>query len=150
MMEGVILEFNIKELLALFGLAQSVYVLVYMGFRSGRISRAILPNIFFFILSLAFLFSAAKGQWHDILPYYGGVEWFLWVSSIPLSALLALQIARITEVPPAKYWGVLLFLPLGCLSVSYLSGVYGEQAEWQHVVGIILGAVSLLVLWGRA
>ena len=80
-MGSAILEFSIKELAALFGLAQSVYILVYMGFRAGHISRSILPALFFLSLSSAFLLSAAKGHWEPLLPYYKDLEWF-WILAV--------------------------------------------------------------------
>lgn len=148
-MNSIVLEFNVAELIALLGLAQSVYALVYIAFRSGRLSRAILPILFFTILSLAFLFNAAQGHWQEGFPYYEELKWAFWALCIPLSALLILQVARITKMPSFPFWGLLLLVPLAYGTADYLSALYDDKQKWLHINGLIIGAVSLLVIWWR-
>lgn len=149
MMGSLILEFNFKELLALFGLVQAVYILVYMAFRAGRISRAALPVLFFLVLGLAFLFDAAEGRWQTLLSCYQDMKWFFWALCAPLSVLLVLQIARITQMPSPRYWCLLLMVPAGYMLSRMLGNLYGDHESWLQVAGIFSGGISLLFIWLR-
>ena len=144
-MEPLAFQFNTVELLSLFGLTQSVYILVYIAFRSGRISDAIIPVLFFLTLGNAFLFGAAKGQWNDTVPYYGDIQWGLWASCVPLSVLLVLQVARINKTPSVFFWLVLLSVPIVYFSSLWLE----EKSDWLNTGSIILGALSLLLVWSK-
>lgn len=148
-MGSLILEFNLKELIALLGLAQSLYILVYMGFRAGRISRAVLPVLFFSFLGFGFLLSAAQGRWQADFSLYTDAEWLVWALCAPLSALLILQIARITKIPPLRYWNLLLVVPIGYVCAFLLGRLYGAGEDWLHVSALIGGGVSLLAIWVR-
>lgn len=148
-MENIALQFSVKELVALLGLAQSVYVLVFMGFRSGRISRSFIPALFFLMLSFAFLLMVAKSHWQSLVPHYSVYEWFSWMLLIPLSTLVAFQVARINSLPPVKYWLIMLIPVIGYVGALGLGHVFGNQDSWLDVVGVIVGAIGLLVLWAR-
>lgn len=148
-MEPLAFQFNIAELLCLFGLTQSVYILVYIAFRSGRFSDALIPVLFFLTLGSAFLLGAAKGQWQSSIPYYDDIQWGLWASCVPLSVLLILQVSRISKAPPVFFWLVLLFVPVTYISSLWLEGPYGERSDWLNIGSIILGALSLLLIWSK-
>ena len=148
-MESLIFEFSITELIALFGLAQSVYVLVYMGLRAGQLSRAFLPILFFATLSAAFLLSVAQSRWEEIISFYSLLQWGVWVLCAPLSALLVLQIARITKAPQLSYFLIILFVPLAYGAALLLDNFYDDFKGWLSINGIIVGAISLLIIWIR-
>jgi AraC-like DNA-binding protein len=146
-MSDIILQFTLKELVALMGLAQALYVLVYMLFRPHSLSRSFLPLLFFTLLSLAFLFSAAKSNWQDIIPYYQFYEQLIWMFCIPLNALLVLQIARITTPPSYKYWFILLTVPLSFLLAKGMGGSAVETGKWLDITFVVVGAFCFLLLW---
>ena len=48
------LRFTIPEMLSLIGVFQCVYILVYVLFRAGNISRVVLPLLYFLVLGVGF------------------------------------------------------------------------------------------------
>ena len=86
------LRFTIPEMLSLIGLAQCIYLLVYMAFRAGHIRAVVLPFLYFFVLGLAFFLAFAQGYVGDAVPFYFLGEWAAWFLGPPLSALLVMQI----------------------------------------------------------
>ena len=148
-MSSIIFEFNITELVALFGLAQCIYILVYIAFRSGRMSRVILPVIFFGVLAAAFLTSAAQRNWSGLISYYSDIVWLFWALCVPLSALLVLQVARITKPPEFHFWTMLILIPIAYGASILLSYSFGQFDMWLSISGIFVGGISLLLIWGH-
>lgn len=143
------LNFSLNEVAALLGLAQSLYILVFMAVRSNRLTRATLPTLYFSSLAMAFFFSAAESRWHSGFVHYEELKWFLWTLSYPLSALLILQIARVTKSPPLSLWGIFFLIPVAYV-VSFLLGYRDGQIEiWLYVSGVVVGSISLLVIWSE-
>ncbi len=143
------LRFTIPEIFSLIGVAQCIYVLVYMGFRAGRISRAGLPILYFLVLGLAFLFDFASGYIGDIWEYYGHAQWFAWFYGPPLSVLLVVQIAQITRVPSLYHYWVILLIPAAYFASLNLAQSHDETQDWLIVSGLVAGAISLLAIWGN-
>ncbi len=150
------LRFSLTEILMLLGAAQCIYVLVYMAFRSGRISRGSLPLLYFFVLGLAFLSDFAGGRIGEIFPYYFYINWAAWFLGPSLSVLLIIQIAQIHKTPPLLSYGVLLLLPISFLLVQlFLGDLEGckkalpctQVQEWLILAGVISGSISLFALW---
>ena len=56
------LRFSIPEILSLLGVAQCVYLLVYMLFRSGSIKSVFLPGLYFLVLGIAFSFDFGRAS----------------------------------------------------------------------------------------
>jgi AraC-like DNA-binding protein len=137
-------QFSLAEILSLLGLVQSVYVLVYMLLRSGSLINAIIPSLYFGFMAAAFLFDAAAGRWAKELDSYGAFQWLFWFSGIPLGALLIFQIANIAEKPKAKYFLLLLLIP-----IAFLPGYFMKEPNVLYVSGPIIGAFSLLAIWLR-
>jgi len=137
-------QFTLAEILSLLGLAQSVYVLVYMLLRSGNLINAVIPSLYFGFMAMAFLFDAAAGRWAQEIPHYEVLQWMLWFSGIPLGALLIFQIAQVTEKPKLKYFLLLLLIPIACLP-----GYILEQMDIFYVSGLVIGGFSLLAIWLR-
>lgn len=150
------LQFTIPEILSLIGMTQCVYILVYITFRAGRLSRAGLPILYFTILGIAFFFDAARSSLGDSTLWYDKLRWFFWFSGPPVSVLLLTQIAQITQVPPLRHFWVLGLTPLAfgisLLMASQVSGcgelpACPELREWLVVTGLIAGGISLLTIW---
>lgn len=139
------LQFSLAETLSLLGLAQCVYVLVYMLFRSGSIASAIIPSLFFSIMATAFFADFASfrlaGLWGG---YEETIQWGVWFCCLPVGALLALQIAHIRENIPLRYFFLLLVIP-----VTLLAGYISHNREAFYVTGLVTGALSLLTVWVR-
>ncbi len=148
-MNSLLLEFGLPELVALLGLAQCVYVLVYIAFRSTRISRVMIPVMFFAVLGGAFLMSAAQGHWEVGLSYYSDLIWLFWTLCVPFNSLLVLQIARVTKTPPLSLWSIFILFPIAYGASLILHQFFGEFATWLHISAIVVGGVSLLVIWGH-
>lgn len=150
------LSFSLVEILSLLGVAQCVYILVYLFFRSGRISRGTIPILFFLFLGSAFSLDLAQGSWSPLIQSYEHLQWFFWFSCAPLSVLLVLQVAQITKTPNWEYYLLIFFIPLGYLAARFVVGDTKEcssiytcepMIDALLVVGVIIGAVSLLTIW---
>lgn len=148
--------FTSAELLSLLGAAQCIYVLVYMIFRSGRLSRGTLPAVYFLVLSVAFILDAAARSWGPYVEYYTHYQWLFWFSGMPLSMLLITQIAKITELPRFENYLILLLVPVAYLGALLLSSLDQEctnfarcesTQEWLLISGMCMGGISLLAIW---
>lgn len=153
------LRFTVQEMLSLIGVVQCVYILVYMAFRSGRISRAGLAMAYFLSLGLAFLTDFAASAAPEITPYYFYGQWLFWFLGPPLSVLLILQIAQLSEVPALRYYSVLLLVPFAFFA-AYLGSAASSPgqvcsfaspcenfSQWLTLGGLIAGALSLAAIW---
>lgn len=144
------LSFNIPEILSLIGLVQCVYVLVYMAFRAGGGQRMILPFAYFLVLGLAFLSGFADRFVGDLLAGYPTLQWFLWFMGPPLSVLLMIQIARITETPRLSSYWVLGLIPIAyMLSVVISETLNDDLNNWLVLTGLVAGVVSLFAMWSQ-
>lgn len=155
------LTLNLNELLALAGLVQCTYVLVYMVFRAGTMARAGLAIAYFAVLGAAFYTSfahlhlAVGGDAGSKAMFYA--QWLLWFTGLPLSYLLIVQICRITHTPPLAHYTVLMLIPLALvfalLATHNASGcetwhsLCEERRTWLNLTGVLAGALSLLALW---
>ena len=151
--------FTIPEVIALIGVFQCVYVLVYVTFRAGNFVRVILPVLYFFVLGVAFFIDLARGYISEITQYYEVISWASWSLGTPLSVLLIVQMSHITRLPSLLNWTIILVVPLafmGAVIVSryvnplcQLDIICSELFEWLQVFGLIAGAISLLAIWGH-
>ncbi len=148
-MNSIALEFNLHEIIALLGLAQCLYALVFISFRIENFSRAVIPILFYAVLLVGFLLNVSRRGWEDLVPYYNDLLWLFWTLCIPVSVLLALQIARITKTPGYIYWNILFLVPIGYTTSIIFDYLFGDFDSWLIVTGIIVGALSLLVVWAR-
>lgn len=137
-------QFTLAEILSLLGLAQSVYVLVYMMLRSGSVRGAIVPSLYFGVLAAAFLFDAAAGRWSKEIGHYETLQWLFWFSGVPLGTLLIFQLAQVPETLRPKYFLLLLLVP-----ISFLPCLVYDEPEILYVSGLVIGAFSLLAIWLR-
>lgn len=153
------LRFTIPEILSLIGLAQCVYILVYMGFRSGDMRRAALPFLYFLVLGCAFFLDFAASYIGQTTYLFDIWRWISWFSGPPLSVLLVIQVARISRLPAGRDFGVLLLVPAAFMLSWTFAGrdpVCGGFLpscpvfhEWLVVTGLLAGVISILVIWRR-
>ena len=143
------LQFTIPEILALIGLVQCVYILVYMAFRSGGFQRAAVPFLYFMVLGAAFFSAFAKQSFHGLIEGYGMIEWALWFMGPPLSVLLMIQIIRITEPPRLKDFWVLLLIPAAYGVAVFMNQVFPDigLGEWLILSGLLAGIISVMAMW---
>jgi AraC-like DNA-binding protein len=133
--------FTPVQLLALLGMTQALYALVYMAFRAGRLSRAGLAIVYFFVLFCGFFYDFG-------MPFFEGfisaqiqhLSWALWIVLPSLSYLLVLQISHIRKTPSISHYLVLL-LPVFAVSIGY------NSLDVLYLLGVFSGAVSLLLVW---
>lgn len=137
-------QFTASEILSLLGLAQSIYVLVYMLLRSGSFISAVIPSLYFASIAGGFFTDAAAGRWKGGFSSYEEFQWLFWFSCIPLGSVLILQVAQITEKPRVRSFAMLLVIP-----ITFLPGYYMDAPEILYVSGLIVGALSLLAIWLR-
>ncbi len=137
-------QFTAAEILSLLGLAQSIYVLVYMIFRSGSFISAVIPSLYFLSIACGFFFDAAAGRWSGGFENYEEFQWLFWFSCVPLGAVLILQVAQITEKPRLYYLLMLLLVP-----VAFLPGYIMDVPQFSYITGLVIGALSLLAIWLR-
>ena len=145
------LQFTIPEILSLIGLVQCVYVLVYMCFRAGGWTRAAIPFAYFLILAAAFFSGFAQRFIGDLIPAYDRMVWALWFLGPPLSVLLMIQIARITEPPRWLNLWVVGLVPLAyALALGlHLAFDNTQLMEWLGLTGLLAGVVSMVAMWSQ-
>jgi len=152
------LRFTLPEILALVGLAQSLYVIVYMGLRAGDLKRAILPFLYFLVLGAAFFLDFAQSFINDFITHYELWQWGFWFMGPPLSVLLILQIAQISQIPRWTHSWVLILLPLSFVA-SYIFALQDKDcnvvlscaafSDWLVISGLCAGAISMLAIWAN-
>ncbi len=155
------LRFSFWEMLSLVGVFQCVYILVYIFFRVTNFRQTILPALYFLVLCAAFFMDFAKTYIGQITPYYDYLLFGAWTLTLPVSVLLVLQIAQLSKLPDWPYWGVLAFLPLGFVVSEFAASRQGggqlcsyinncsDFMEWLRITGLVFGALSLLLVWGK-
>ncbi|MFA5592349.1 MAG: helix-turn-helix transcriptional regulator [Micavibrio sp.] len=137
-------SFTLTEMLSLIGLFQSLYVLVYMLFRSGSVRNMLVPSLYFLGLSLAFLFDAAAARWEGAWHGYDLLRWFFWLSGVPLGSLLVFQLASVPRPPSVRAFSLLALLPL-----AFAPRLFGADMQFLYLSGLVAGALSLLAIWSR-
>ena len=150
------LRFSIPEILSLIGVAQCIYVLVYMLFRAGDARRALLPFVYFTILGVAFFLDFSERFISGLTIYYPILQWFFWFFGPPLSVLLILQIGQIRETPSLGNYWVLFLTPVAyaaavMMSLQDKSCMFPVNCpvlhEWLVITGLGAGAISMMTVW---
>ncbi len=137
-------QFTLPEILSLMGVVQSVYVLVYMLFRSGSVSNAIVPSLYFTFMSAAFFLDAAAAKIAPGFENYEEWRWFFWFSGVPIGTILIFQVATVGARLEPRYFALLLLIPIALLPAYALA-----EPSLMYVSGLIIGALSLLAIWLR-
>jgi AraC-like DNA-binding protein len=153
------ITFSVPQFLSLMGLAQCIYIMVYMLFRAGHVKYIFVPFLYFSTLSGAFFLYFAKNYIGSINDYYDDWIWALVFLGPVLSSLLMLQVANASQVPKLLDYWVLLLIPSlyflsrfmvrkdDCTVISY--DTCESFTGWLLICGVISGALSLLYFWTR-
>ncbi len=147
-MNDIIFNFTLTELIAFLGLVQSVYILVYILFRSQKVVLALIPLSFFILLASAFFIVVAQKYWIMPIETYNLINWFIWTFCAPISFLLVIQIARITKPPPLGFFPIIVAVPLVYYLSSFIHGYYDiGLRDILLVSATIVGTLTLLLIW---
>lgn len=150
------LKFTIPEIFSLIGVIQCIYILVYMLFRAGRLSRASIPFLYFLILGTAFFLDFSSRFISELSPYYNLIALSVWMASPPIGVLVIIQVAQISKLPDIRnFW--LLLLPIISSIMAFSIAVNTDECEvlyncaFYHnlmlVFGLFTGGISLLSIW---
>lgn len=138
-------SFDFGDLLALMGLVQSVYLIVYILFRAGHIRNVIVPSMCFCILGLSFTADFAVPRLEDSVNIQL-IRSLIWISVPAFSVLFIGQVANFGKFPSRSYW-VPLSLPLLIAGLGY---TVLDDEDVLKTLGIISGCLCFLGLWGGA
>lgn len=135
-------NFNFADVLALMGLVQSVYLIVYILFRAGHIRNVIVPFMCFTILALSFTADFGVPRFKE-WPHAELIRNFLWISLPAFSALLIGQVADFGRLPSRAYW-ITLVLPViaGIVGYGFL-----RNPDVLMTLGSVSGCLCFLALW---
>lgn len=151
------ISFTLLEWLALTGLVQCVWILVYVFLRIQNWRSTMLVVAYFLVLGISFLaqFSLRIEEYFDHIKL---VQWLAWIVTPPLSYLLILQVAR-SSVPVLKEFLVLISVPMAVVaafSLKDFGGVCdvkdpycGDLFNWLYWISSIVGIVSILPIWAH-
>lgn len=142
------LRFTLFDMLAIIGLVQTVSVLVYMAFRSGHITHALIPVLYFLVIGGAFYAEFAAVFMAENTQLFNWLAFFLWASVPALSVLLIVNLARMPNLPQLGYYTVLL-LPLTLYALFVADAKFQGQVyrEYLPIISVVFGAMTLLGLW---
>lgn len=153
-MDIIALNFSLFEIVSLLGVAQSLYIVVYLLFRSGRISRGGVPLVYFLNMSALFIWCFFEYNLPEFTHNFPLMKWSLWSLQAPLCCLLILQVAQIYKVPAVQDYWVILLVPAAYIAASVLSDYWPCKAgdcqffdELLWLGGAFSSALSLLSLW---
>lgn len=149
------LKFTIPEIFSFIGVVQCVFILVYMLFRAGRLSRATIPFFYFLVLGISFFLDFSDRFISDISPYFEIIKMAFWFAGPPMAVLVVIQIAQIKKMPELKHYWVLV-LPFLSYAAAYYNSrnfteckaIYNcaEFLNWFVIISLIVGAISLLYI----
>ena len=149
-------SFTLQEWLAITGVVQTVFILVYMFFRVKEWRQASVAFGYFLMLGLFFAlqFSLKIGQAQDYIHL--GL-WLTWSFGPPLSALLVLQVTDPAHPLPKKSFFILGLVPLSALVATVFARVTGvcdgalmscdRYLLLLYWLSAISGALAMLGIW---
>lgn len=150
------ITFSLIEWLALTGLAQCVFILVYVVFRLRDWKQGSIAIGYFLLLALAFGLQFAL-RLEDFERPIRLALWFAGSMGAPLCYLLVLQVVKLTEFPGRRHFLMLLVMPLTLAAALGLSRAqnlcegdglvctrFFEALYW---MGSMSGALCLLALF---
>lgn len=140
-------QFSVLELLALFGVVQSVFIMVHILFRAWNIKRVFVPVLFFTNLFLIFLMVSAQSRWENHVENYEHYIWAFYTICAPVSLVLVLQLSRLNQTPPLWSFLSLLLVPVGYGIVMLLATQGAEANVLLYLASILIGGISLLQIW---
>jgi AraC-like DNA-binding protein len=150
-------SFTLVEWLAVTGLAQCVFILVYIVFRVRSWRQTSLTIGYFAVLAVSFSlqFSLRLEDYEQSIRL---LQWLCWALGPPLCYLMVLQVAKGASPQPRQFW-MLALVPLSLLAGFFLRDVIkvcdvpGRTCpalfQWLYWLNSISGAVAMLALWGH-
>ena len=148
-------DLSFMDAVLLLGIAQCLYVIVYLLFRSGRISRGGVPLVYFSTLGSAFTLTFLESTLPGMFAGYDQLRWWLWSLQPPLCVLLIIQVAQIYRTPSIGQYWVLLTVPLAAMAAYWgVGALYAcpeprlcePYADWRRLAALFAGAISFLSL----
>lgn len=136
------ITFSLIEWLALTGLAQCVFILVYVGFRARNLRQASIAIAYFLALAASFGLQFAL-RLEDFEPAIRLSLWFAGALGTPLCYLLVLQVVRPAVFPAWQH-----FLLLGAVPATLLAAL--SIAGMQNACGasLLCGRFFEILYWG--
>jgi AraC-like DNA-binding protein len=150
--------FSLIEWLAITGLVQCVFILVFTAFRARSWRQAAIAFAYFFFLALAFglQFSLRLTDFEQPLRV---ALWFAWSMGAPLCFLLVHQVVKLTDFPERRHLFILGVMPAVLVLAHILqrSRHLCEGGEWLcprfldilSWLGGMAGALCMLALWAQ-
>lgn len=158
-MTNLSLQIDLLQVFALLGLAQSVYVLVYIALHARFDWRVAIPFVYVMALVLGFLTIFAKPYLAEGWPLFDLMYMAVWIILPILSVLLIAQLAKPYHLPPVVYFFFLLVPVLVFAIAPFLAGIWRSCAdegmacdsvrEFIRLSGFLTGALAYLSLWFR-
>ncbi|MEZ0261267.1 MAG: helix-turn-helix domain-containing protein [Alphaproteobacteria bacterium] len=150
--------FSLIEWLAVTGLVQCVFILVYTAFRARNWRQAAIAFAYFLCLAAAFGLQFSLRLTYIEQPLRVAL-WFFWAMGAPLCFLLVHQVVKLTEVPERRHLLVLFIMPLVfaaafalqrtrhlCEGGDWLCPRFIDVLSW---LGGMAGALCMLALWAQ-
>ena len=154
------LQFTIPEIFSFIGVAQCVYILVFMAFRANKLNNASVTFLYFLIMGAAFFMDFAQRFLNEISHYYEVWGLMLWFAGPPLSVLVIMQMVTGSGHQALRHYFWVLFLPavafLSAYGLTFISADCGKEGMvlqcgdfriWLVLCNILTGGASLLILW---
>lgn len=121
---GYDITLSLIEWLTLTGLAQCLFILVYIVFRMSDWKQASIAIGYFLFLALAFGLQFAL-RLEDFADKIRVALWFAAAMGPPLCYLLVLQVVKLTELPSPRHFFILLAAPVALAVAMTLSKAQG-------------------------
>ncbi|TAL35562.1 MAG: AraC family transcriptional regulator [Alphaproteobacteria bacterium] len=150
--------FSLIEWLAVTGLIQSVFILVFIVFNARNWRQASIALAYFLFLAASFGLQFAL----RLEDFEGPIRLALWVSremGAPLCYLLVLQVVKLTDLPERRHFLILLVLPAVAIGVFLLGQArnFCDEGGWRcqrvmdilYWIGSMASALCMLALWAH-
>lgn len=142
------ISFNFQQIIAVLGLVQAVYALVYIAFRSGNLAKAWTVIIYFLFLVVA-LFSDFSLEFFS--KYKTGIFYFssaFWLCLPVLGYLICLQIIHIQVVIKLRHI-IFVGIPVLFIMLMNFASITAESENlWigANLLSLFAGSVSLFAV----
>jgi AraC-like DNA-binding protein len=150
--------FSLIEWLAITGLVQSIFILVYIIFRVRNWRQASVAIGYFLFLALAFGLQFAL-RLEDFEHPIRLALWFCRSMGAPMCYLLVLQVVWLTDLPARRHFLILLVMPLVLAGMFFVARTEPLCADggwrcWRFQdilawVGAMASALCMLAIWGQ-
>lgn len=150
--------FSLIEWLAVTGLVQSIFILVYIAFRVRNWRQASVALGYFLFLALSFGLQFAL-RLEDFEQPIRLALWFSRAMAAPMCYLLVLQVVWLSDLPPRRHFLILFVMPLVlagmfvaanaeplCAADGWRCQRFHDILSW---VGAMASALCMLAVWAH-